>query len=109
MTEKQIKYILNNFEKGTTILFMGVSFNQYNNLEQLIEAGFTCILLGKDQDYWRYIENARRNMIIYVDNTDKVVNCYAIFHTIFVYDRNRVINGENKDLRVWAEVLKEGE
>lgn len=48
-------------------------------------------------------------MIIYVDNTDKVVNCYAIFHTIFVYDRNRVINGENKDLRVWAEVLKEGE
>ena len=107
MNEKQVKYILNNFEKGTTILFMGVY--QYNNLEQLTEAGFTCILLGKDQDYWRYIENARRNMIIYVDNTDKVVNCYAIFHTIFVYDKNRVINSVGKDIRVWAEVLKESE
>ena len=39
MTEKQIRYILKNFKQGTTILFTGVSFNQYINLEELIEAG----------------------------------------------------------------------
>lgn len=38
MTKKQIKYILKNFKQGTTILFMGVSFNQYVNLEELTEA-----------------------------------------------------------------------
>ena len=60
MTEKQIRYILKNFKQGTTILFTGVSFNQYINLEKLIEAGYTCILLGKDQDYWPYIKNLYR-------------------------------------------------
>lgn len=107
MTEKQIKYILKNFKRGTTILFMGVSFNQYINLEQLTEAGYTCILLGEGQDYWPYIQD---NMIIYVDNIDiKIMrlNCYPLHCPIFVYDKNRVMNAEDKDVRVWAEVLKE--
>lgn len=104
MTEKQIKYILKNFKQGTTILFMGVSFNQYVNLEKLIEAGYTCILLGKGQDYWPYIKN---NMIIYVDNIDTKINCYPLHCPIFVYAKNRVMNAEDRDVRVWAEVLKE--
>lgn len=104
MTEKQIKYILKNFKRGTTILFMGVSFNQYINLEQLIEAGYTCILLGEGQDYWPYIKN---DMIIYIDGIGNKINCYPLHCPIFVYDKNRVINTKNRDVRVWAEVLKE--
>lgn len=104
MTEKQIKYILKNFKRGTTILFMGVSFNQYVNLEELTEAGYTCILLGEGQDYWPYTKN---NMIIYVDNINTKLNCYPLHCPIFVYDKNRVINAEDRDVRVWAEVLKE--
>ena len=104
MTEKQIKYILKNFKRGTTILFIGVSFNQYINLEQLTEAGYTCILLGEGQDYWLYIKN---NMIIYVDNIDTKINCYPLHYPIFVYDKNRVMNAEDRDVRVWVEVLKE--
>lgn len=104
MTEKQIKYILKNFKRGTIILFMGVSFNQYINLEQLTEAGYTCILLGEGQDYWPYIKN---NMIIYVDNIDTKINCYPLHCPIFVYNKNQVINAEDRDVRVWAEVLKE--
>lgn len=104
MTEKQIRYILKNFKQGTTILFMGVSFNQYINLKELTEAGYTCILLGKGQDYWPYIKN---NMIIYIDGIDNKINCYSLHCPIFVYDKNRVINAEDRDVRIWAEVLKE--
>ena len=104
MTEKQIRYILKNFKQGTTILFTGVSFNQYINLEKLTEAGYTCILLGEGQDYWPYIKN---DMVIYIDGIDNKINCYPLHCTIFVYDKNRVINAEDRDVRVWAEVLKE--
>ena len=104
MTEKQIRYILKNFKQGTTILFTGVSFNQYINLEKFTEAGYTCILLGKDQDYWPYIKN---DMVIYIDGIDNKINCYPLHCPIFVYDKNRVINAEDRDVRVWAEVLKE--
>lgn len=106
MTEKQIKYILKNFKSGTTILFMGVSFNQYVNLEKLTDAGYTCILLGEGQNYWPYIQN---NMVIYVNNDIKIMklNCYLLHCPIFVYNKNQVINAEDRDVRVWAEVLKE--
>lgn len=106
MTEKQIKYILKNFKSGTTILFMGVSFNQYVNLEKLTDAGYTCILLGEGQNYWPYIQN---NMVIYVNNDIKIMklNCYPLHCPIFVYNKNQVINAEDRDVRVWAEVLKE--
>lgn len=46
-------------------------------------------------------------MIIYVDNIDTKINCYPLHCPIFVYDKNRVMNAEDRDVRVWAEVLKE--
>lgn len=46
-------------------------------------------------------------MVIYIDGIDNKINCYPLHCTIFVYDKNRVINAEDRDVRVWAEVLKE--
>ena len=106
MTEKQIRYILKNFKQGTTILFTGVSCNQYINLEKVIEAGYTCILLGKDQDYWPYIKN---DMLIYTQGHKHNKQCHKQHCKKFIYNKNQVQHAEDREGRVLSAMSKQEE
>lgn len=113
LRDKRVEYLMSHFERGTTFLFINdYPWEMMDNF-CLVDSGYNFICVGRGQDYWPFMLKDKivicYSSIFQDDDKEQKLNCYPLHCPIFVYNKNCAINAEDRDVRVWAEVLNEGE
>lgn len=88
-----LDYIKKHWPEARIILAIGTILKT-NAMLKYWDEGYTIISLGKDEDPWKFINDAD----IILHGMDYFLNCYAIRKPILTFNIDKLSNIENREI-----------